>query len=59
MDERQQRTAQVRTDDFSLRVEIDFDDQAVAKEQAELSKTLSSMIKLMGWFMLFESFDGD
>jgi hypothetical protein len=57
--ERQQRTAQVRTDDFSLRVEIDFDDQAVAKEQAELSKTLSSMIKLMGWFMLFESFDGD
>ena len=89
--ERQQRTARVASDDFSLRIEIEPVDQApkppppkghssrkahtpiaalppatpdmkyqtLEREQAELSKTLSSMIKLMGWFMLFESFDGD
>ncbi|MFM8444499.1 MAG: hypothetical protein ACKN9W_14330 [Methylococcus sp.] len=90
--ERQQRNAQVRGDDFSLRIEIDTVDQtpkppppkghsshmtrtpiaalppaapsnnnnaALVREQAELSKTLTSMIKLMGWFMLFESFYGD
>ena len=32
---------------------------ALVREQADLNKTLTSMIKLMGWFMLFESFDGD